>query len=304
MNRTDTPNMNQPLVATIGFFDGVHAGHRFLIEHLKQIARAKNEASAIITFPVHPRKVLQDSFIPALLTNYDEKMHHLSEMAPDFLIPLNFTSELSQLSAEEFIKRVLIERLNVSRLLIGYDHRFGKGRTESFDDYVVFGKKYGAEVILANACKIDGINISSSFIRKLLLRGDVKQAGRYLTYNYRLKGHVVHGRQIGQSIGFPTANIRPNDNDKIIPATGVYAVQVEIDGLRYDGMLNIGCNPTVSSDQKLTIEVHLFNFNQNIYGKNISIEFIDYIREEMKFASLDELKNQLTKDMEKVKLTD
>lgn len=301
MNNIKTPNTAQPLVATIGFFDGVHVGHRFLIERLKQIAREKNKASAVITFPVHPRRVLNDAYIPALLTSFEEKMHRLAELSPDRLIPLDFTHELSQLSAEEFIKHILVDRLHVDCLLIGYDHRFGKGRTESFDDYAAFGKKHGSEVVRADVYELDGIRISSSFIRKLLLCGDIKQANRYLTYNYRLEGLVVHGRQIGKSIGFPTANIRPNDNEKVLPANGVYAVHVEVDGVRRDGMLNIGYAPTVSSDRELTIEAHLFDFGRDIYGKPISIEFIDYIRGEMKFANLDELKSQLAVDMEKVK---
>ena len=286
------------MAATVGFFDGVHAGHRFLFERLKQIAREKKISTAIITFPVHPQKIMHDSFIPALLTSFDEKMNLLTEIAPDLLIPEEFTHKLSQLSAEVFMRRILVNRLNVTCLLIGYDHRFGKGRTEDFDDYVAIGKKYGLEVIRAEACEHNGTCISSSFIRELLLQGDVRQANQYLTYNYKLEGIVIHGQQIGQSIGFPTANIQPIDNEKVIPATGVYAVKVCVSGIRYDGMLNIGTAPTISPDRKLTIEVHIFDFNQDIYGKNITIEFIDYIRNEMTFSSLDELKNRLIVDKE------
>ncbi|MCL1942187.1 MAG: riboflavin biosynthesis protein RibF [Candidatus Azobacteroides sp.] len=290
--------MNQPSVATIGFFDGVHIGHRFLIDRLNRIAGQKGLPSMIITFPVHPRKILHDAYVPQLLTTFEEKMQHLAETEPDVLYPLEFTHTMSQLSAEAFIKQILIDQLKVNTLLIGYDHRFGKGRTEGFDDYAVYGKKYGMEVVQADAYTFEGMQISSSYIRGLLRQGDIRQANKLLTYRYRLEGTVVGGRQIGRSIGFPTANIQPGDKEKILPAIGVCAVYVWIDGIRYKGMLNIGYSPTVSTDYRLTVEVHLIDFEQDIYGKPVILEFVDYIRSELKYNSLDELKQQLILDRE------
>lgn len=295
-NLTDNSNVT----ATIGFFDGVHAGHRFLISNLRKIASLRGESSMVITFPIHPRKILHDSYVPQLLTTFEEKMSLLSETGIDFLYPLDFSYELSQLSAEDFIKHILIDQLNVDCLLIGYDHRFGKGRTDGFDDYVVYGRKYGLEVIRAEAYEVDGMRISSSYIRGLVQKGDVEQANNYLTYNYKLEGSVVGGRRIGRSIGFPTANIQPRDKEKILPAIGVYAVWIWIEGVRYKGMLNIGYSPTVSADYRLTIEVHIIDFDEDIYGKNVTTEFVSFIRSELKYTSLDNLKNQLFKDKDDV----
>jgi riboflavin kinase/FMN adenylyltransferase len=287
---------NSKVAATIGFFDGVHIGHRFLIDNLKKLAKQRNEPSMVITFPIHPRKILHDAYVPQLLTTFEEKMLRLSETGADILYPLDFSHVLSQLSAEDFIKKILIDRLNVDCLLIGYDHRFGKGRAEGFEDYVAYGKKYGMEVIQADAYELEGVRISSSYIRGLLQQGEVRQANNLLTYNYKLEGVVTGGRQIGRSIGFPTANIQPPDKEKILPAIGVYAVWIWVDGIKYKGMLNIGYSPTVSADYRLTIEVNIIDFNEDIYGKTVTTEFVSFIRSELKYTSLDELKNQLFKD--------
>ncbi len=292
--------INCKTVATIGFFDGVHAGHRFLIHQLKQLALQRNEPAMVITFPVHPRKVLHDTYVPQLLTTFEEKMNRLSTTEADYILPLDFTRELSQLSAEEFIKRILVDKLSVNCLLIGYDHRFGKNRTDDFDEYVNYGKKYGLEVIQSNAYTIDEKQISSSYIRGLLQQGNIKEANKYLTYHFKIEGIVVSGRKIGHSIGFPTANLQPNDKEKMLPTIGVYAVWVWFEGNRYGGMLNVGYNPTVSAEYRLSIEVNIFDFNKDIYGKSLTVEFVDYIRSEVKLNGLAELKEQLNADKKAV----
>lgn len=287
----------EPCVATIGFFDGVHAGHRFLIEQVKEIAEGYRLRSALITFPVHPRKVMNPEFHPELLTTQDEKTALLAEMEVDYCMMLDFTPDISQLTAREFMTHILKERYRVECLVIGYDHRFGHNRSEGFEDYCRYGEEIGMRVIRARACTYNNINVSSSVIRDYLHRGDVQMAALCLGYDYFLNGIVVGGYQVGRKIGFPTANLQVDDPDKLVPADGVYAVYVTFDGQKYKGMLNIGHRPTLDNGAK-SIEVNILHFHSDIYDKPICLSFIQYLRPELKFDTIDELVAQMHKDEE------
>lgn len=296
---TDRPEV-QGLVATIGFFDGVHLGHRFLIEELKRIATEKGLPSAVITFPVHPRAVLQPGYHPNLLNTLEEKLTQLETTGVDYCILLDFTLELSRFSAKEFIADVLHERYHVKTLLIGYDHRFGHDRKDGFDQYVAYGRTCGLEVLKATPFYADSVTVSSSGIRDLLLSGAVQEVTKLLSYPYSLTGHIVDGYKVGRKLGFPTANIRVDDPDKIIPAIGVYAVWVYVEGGRHKGMLYIGDRPTLQNGSEITMEVNILDFNKNIYNNQITVSFISYIRGDIKFESLEELIDQLVKDRDTV----
>lgn len=286
----------EPCVATIGFFDGVHLGHRFLIEQVKELAKDKGLRSALITFPVHPRQVMKSDYRPELLTTPEEKIELLKAQGVDYCIMLNFTVELSQLSALSFMKDILQQRYNVSTLIIGYDHRFGHNRSEGFEDYVRYGQQIGMNVYRAQACMIDDLNISSSLVRTYLLEGKIDLSTRYLGYNYSIEGVVVGGYRVGRTIGFPTANLDLRESNKLIPSDGVYAVRVEVKGCLYAGMLNIGYRPTLDNGSKKSIEVHILRFDEDIYDEKIRLYFVSRIRSEMKFSGLDELIAQLKRD--------
>lgn len=286
----------EPCVATIGFFDGVHTGHRFLIEQVRQIAAAKGLRSALITFPIHPRKVMNSSYRPELLTTSDEKLALLEQTGVDYCLMLDFTADISRLTAQEFMADILKERYNVQTLVIGYDHRFGHNRSEGFDDYYRYGQAMGIEVVLAHVCTYQDTNVSSSAIRKCLHGGEVEIAARCLGYDYFLDGIVVGGYQVGRKIGFPTANLRVDDPDKLVPADGVYAVHVAFGGKVYDGMLCIGKRPTLNNGSNRTIEVNILHFNSDIYDQSIRISFVKYLRPELKFDGIDGLIAQMHQD--------
>jgi riboflavin kinase/FMN adenylyltransferase len=286
----------EPCVATIGFFDGVHLGHRFLIEQVKELAKDQGLRSALITFPVHPRQVMKSDYRPELLTTPEEKIELLKAQGVDYCIMLDFTVELSQLSALSFMKDILQQRYNVSTLIIGYDHRFGHNRSKGFEDYVRYGQQIGMNVYRAQACMIDDLNISSSLVRTYLLEGKIDLSTRYLGYNYSIEGVVVGGYRVGRTIGFPTANLDLRESNKLIPSDGVYAVRVEVKGCLYAGMLNIGYRPTLDNGSKKSIEVHILRFDEDIYDEKIRLYFVSRIRSEMKFSGLDELIAQLKRD--------
>lgn len=290
----------EKLAATIGFFDGVHAGHQFLIDELKEMARQRNLPSAVITFPEHPRVVLHSDYQPKLLNSFEEKLMHLGATGIDYCIVLDFTPQLSQLTACEFITDILSEKLQVKTLLIGYDHRFGHNRKDGFEQYVTYGAACGMEVIKATKYTEGKAAVSSSEIRRLLQSGEIEQANRLLTYPYQLKGKIVDGHKIGRQLGFPTANIRVDEPFKILPGAGVYAVWVYLDNKRYKGMLYIGDRPTFDHDKKISLEVNILDFCENIYNKEITVSFMRYMREDIKFTSADELKAQLEQDRETV----
>ena len=295
----DICSNNPPSVATIGFFDGVHRGHRFLVDQVRHEAAAHGLESAVVTFPVHPRQVLQSDYRPKLLTTPQEKLALLEQTGVGTCILLDFTRHLASLSAREFME-VLKHRYHIRSLVIGYDHRFGHNRSEGFDDYVRYGRELGIDIRPAEAFRLpdapDGAPVSSSLIRRLLLAGDVAQAATCLGYPYFLNGTVVSGRRIGHQLGYPTANLQPDHPDKIVPANGVYAVRVETGGRTYGGMLNIGRRPTLDNGDDRSIEVHIFDFDRNIYQEPLRLSFIRRIREERRFASVDELAEQLHRD--------
>ena len=284
-------------VATVGFFDGVHRGHRFLIENLKAKAAASGLKSLVVTFAIHPRKVLQSDFQPLLLSSLHEKLEQLSSTGVDACVLLEFSPEMAQLTAQQFLKTVLFDRYQVRALLVGHDHRFGRNRAEGFDDYVRYGGQMGMKVIQAERFYTTEFpHISSSDVRKALQEGDVQKAANILTYPYGFGGHVVNGFRVGRKIGFPTANIKPDEPDKLIPALGVYEVLVNIDNERHRGMMNIGHRPTLENGENISLEVHIFNFNRDIYNTRVEVSFVRRIRSEKKFSSVDELITQLETD--------
>jgi len=288
-------------VATVGFFDGVHAGHRFLLRELSKIARDEHKISVVITFDNHPRKVLKADFQPRLLTSLNEKLSLLAGAGIDGCVVLNFTHELSQLSAFEFLQQILHDRLKVSTLLVGHDHRFGHNREQGFDEYAAFGAQLGMKMLqIEKYTTVEVPHMSSTQIRHSLENGDLALANKLLTYPFVLTGKVKSGFQVGRKIGFPTANLQPADKDKIIPATGVYAVLVKWEHHEYRGMMNIGYRPTINQSDERTLEVHIIGFEGDIYNRNLKIEFIAKIRDEMKFNGVDELIEQLNKDKETV----
>lgn len=296
----------RPSVATIGFFDGVHRGHRYLIEQVREAAAARGLASSVITFPMHPRKVMQSDYHPELLTTCDEKVTLLAQTGIDSCIMLDFTPEVARLSAKEFMS-ILKERYRIQALVIGHDHRFGHNRSEGFEDYVRYGKALGMEILLARAYTYKReeaeteVTISSSVIRRLLQEGNVSEAAEYLGYDFFLEGTVVGGYHVGRKIGFPTANLRVDDPDKMIPADGVYAVHVFLEGKKYGGMLSIGYRPTLDNGPDRSIEVHIFHFNADIYSQPMRISFVRRTRPELKFNSMDELIERLHLDEAEIK---
>jgi riboflavin kinase/FMN adenylyltransferase len=292
---------NKGLVATTGFFDGVHRGHRFLIQEMQEAARACCLPSAVFTFQVHPRKVLQADFQPKLLNSFEEKMERLASLGIDYCIVSDFTPALSQLTAQEFITSVLSRQWKVKTLLIGYDHRFGRDRTDGFEQYVAYGRACGMRVVEAGRYQAGGLAVSSSEIRKRLALGKVEEAAALLTYPYQLKGHIVAGHKIGRILGFPTANIRLDEPFKVMPGIGVYAVWVFLQGARYTGMLYIGNRPTLDNGSDISLEVHILDFSGDIYTNEISVSFMYYMREDIRFSSLEELRAQLERDKESVR---
>ena len=284
------------LAATIGFFDGVHLGHRFLLDDLKKAAAEENLPTAVITFPKHPREVLQTNFKPKLINSFEEKIAQLATTGIDYCIVLEFTTQLAAMTAHEFITNILSKRLNVRLLYVGYDHRFGHNRAEGFEDYVAFGKECGMKVVRASELDESDKAVSSSGIRKLISSGQVDKAAELLSYPYQLQGTVVSGHKIGRELGFPTANLSLMKNGKEVPANGVYAVRVTTDGKTYPGMLDIGNRPTFSDDKELSIEVNLIGFKGNLYNKSLSVAFVRRIRDDVTFDSPEALKLQLEQD--------
>jgi len=292
----------EPCVATIGFFDGVHIGHRFLIDQVKRLATEKELKSLLITFDTHPRQQSNPHWTPLLLTTNQEKKDLLVSTGADYCLVLDFTPKVSHLSAKEFMEQVLKRYLNVKILLIGYDNRFGHNREENFDDYVRYGKEIGIDVIRFTAYSIDGINVSSSVIRNYLQHGAIEEANLRLGYEYFLDGVVVGGYRVGRTIGFPTANLQIDNKLKLIPQDGVYAVHLYLKGKQYIGMLNIGYRPTFNNVHQKTIEVHILDFSSDIYNSSIRISFIKKIRGVKKFTSVEELIEQLRMDEKEVRV--
>ncbi len=282
-------------ILTLGTFDGVHIGHAAILKKLTQNTLNGEFESTVLTFFPHPRMVLQGKSDLKLLNTINEKIELLEKIGIENLIIHPFDESFAQLSAEEFVKSVLVNQLHIQKIIIGYDHRFGKNRTANIDDLMVFGKQYDFEVEQLSAQEIDAISISSTKIRTALEEGNIHLANEYLGYAYFLSGTVVKGRQLGRTIGFPTANIKLEEEYKLVPKNGVYVVRAEIESKLIFGMMNIGFNPTVEGKTK-TIEVHFFDFNADIYDSRIKIAILQRIRSEKKFESVELLINQLKED--------
>ena len=283
-------------ILTLGTFDGVHVGHRKIIEQLTQIAKANALESVVLTFFPHPRMVLQDADIK-LLNTMEEKTALMSELGVDHFIIHPFDKEFSRLTAEEFVSEILVEKLQISKIIIGYDHRFGRNRNANIDDLIVFGAHYGFDVIQISAQEIEDVSVSSTKIRNALNEGQIELANQYLTQPYVLSGTVESGRGIGKTIQFPTANLKIDSSFKLIPKNGVYAIQSFFNNQLLKGMMNIGTNPTVDGTH-ISIEIHFFDFDLNIYGQSIQIQMLQFIRAEQKFENLEALQNQLMRDKE------
>lgn len=284
-------------VATVGFFDGVHAGHRFLIDQVKAFAEEKNLPSVVFTFAVHPRKVLHSDYQPQLLTTFDEKLFQLQSTGIDTCIVLNFDHAMAGMTAYEFLQKILYNKYNVKTLVVGHDHRFGHNRTDGFEQYLVYGREIGMEVQQAERYFTDQFShVSSSEIRKALAAGNITIANTLLSYPYSFRGIVTDGYKLGRKIGFPTANIEPENHEKLLPQHAVYAVDVLWNNKIYRGMMNIGTRPTVINGNQTSIEVHIFNFSEDVYNEVLEISFLKKIRNEQKFENIEALVKQLETD--------
>lgn len=281
-------------IITLGTFDGVHLGHKKIIERLLQ-SSSQDEESLVLTFFPHPRMVLQEASDIKLLNTIEERSHLLEKAGLQNLIIHPFDQAFSRLTAEEFVKNILVDIFNIKKIIIGHDHRFGRNRTSNIDDLIVFGQEYGFEVEQISAQEIDEVSISSTKIRNALHEGKILLANEYLGYPYFFTGTVVHGKKLGRTIGFPTANLEIEENYKLIPAYGVYAVECMVENQNVNGMLNIGIKPTFEGESA-SIEVHLFDFDGDLYDKKIKVVLRKHIREEQKFSSVEDLKSQLKKD--------
>ena len=285
----------QPTVLTIGTFDGVHLGHQKIVERVVTTARQEGLLATVFTFFPHPRMVVQHDKGLKLIHTLEEKKQLLQQLGVDLLVVQPFNEAFSQLTAEEFVSTILVQRLNVKKVIIGYDHRFGRNRTANIDDMRLFGEKYGFAVEEISVQEVDEVSVSSTKIREALNKGDVTTAEHYLGTPYSLTGRVVHGLKLGRTLGYPTANIQVTEEYKLIPKDGVYAVYSYIDGRKVYGMMSIGKNPTIEG-KGASIEVYFFDFNGDLYDQKLTIEFVQYLREEQKFATIDLLKKQLQDD--------
>ena len=289
------------MVVTVGTFDGLHLGHQKIIARMRKIAQEIKGETVVVTFDPHPRLVLHsDSKNLKFINTKERKFRLLEKFGIDHLIVIPFTKEFAKNSPEDFIRKYLKEKININNLVIGYDHHFGKQREGNFERLTELGKQYEFEVEEIEALHINGTAVSSTKIRNALIAGEIELANSMLGYKYSITGIVVVGNKIGRTIGFPTANIEIEDKYKLIAAGGVYACEVEHRGQRFSGMGNIGFRPTIGINGLVT-EVHIFDFDKDIYGEEIRIIFIDRIRDEKKFESLEALKVQLLKDRKIVK---
>lgn len=285
---------------TTGTFDGVHIGHRTILNRLNEVAKKMKGESVLLTFYPHPRMVLQEDAELRLLNTIDEKTELLKQAGIDHLIIHPFTKSFSRTTSLEFVRDILVNQIGTKKLVIGYDHHFGRNREGSFEHLKEYGPVYGFEVEEISAQDIENVNVSSTKIRKALVAGDVKTANTYLGHHFQLSGVVVHGNKVGRELGYPTANIDIQNKYKLIPSEGIYAVKVKLGSENYRGMLNIGRRPTINSGNgEQTIEVNIFEFKKEIYGEKIQLELIERVRDEKKFANKEELIAEMQKDQVK-----
>ena len=288
--------LSKSAIATIGTFDGIHIGHQKILNSLARFAKENSLKSVVITFDPHPRKVINKKNSIELINTIEEKKEKIKTLGIDYLIVQKFDEKFSETEANKFVE-ILKNNINIKKLIVGYDHRFGKNRNADINDLKKYGKELNFEVIEIDALEIEEVNISSTKIRSAIKEGNIRLANSYLGYNFFLGGEVVKGHSRGKELGFPTANLKI-DEDKIIPKNGVYLVKSKIDHQDVYGMMNIGYNPTFNNKSK-KIETHFFNLNKNLYGKIIKIELLEYIREEKRFETVDDLIQRLKLDREK-----
>ncbi|MBE8727436.1 bifunctional riboflavin kinase/FAD synthetase [Flavobacterium hungaricum] len=282
-------------ILTLGTFDGVHIGHKKILERIRQQTENGKYESLVLTFFPHPRMVLQEKSEIKLLNTISEKTKLLENTGIENLVIHPFNENFSRLTAEEFVHSILVDQFHIHKIIIGHDHRFGRNRTANIDNLIAFGAEYGFEVEQITAQEIQDVSVSSTKIRNALKEGNMSLANDYLGYQYFLTGQVVKGKQLGRTIGFPTANIQIEEEYKLIPKNGVYAAKAQIQGREVFGMMNIGFNPTVNGE-KQSIEIHLFDFDEDIYDQKIEVSLLHYLREEQKFGSVELLKDQLNQD--------
>ena len=286
---------------TLGTFDGVHIGHKKILERVTQNTNPDTSGgkyqSLVLTFFPHPRMVLQGQSDVKLLNTISEKIELLEMMGVQNLVIHPFDESFSKLTAQEFVKTVLVDKFNIQKIIIGHDHRFGRNRTANIDDLITFGKEYGFEVEQISVQEIKEVSISSTKIRNALTEGNMALANEYLGYDYFLTGTILKGKQLGRTIGFPTANLQIEEDYKLIPRNGAYVVKSSINQKTVFGMMNIGYNPTVG-EGNLSVEIHYFDFEADLYNQKISVSILEYLRPEQKFDSVDLLKTQLEKDKE------
>jgi riboflavin kinase/FMN adenylyltransferase len=290
-------------VVTIGIFDGMHLGHRFLLDQLSQAARVISGEAVVFTLWPHPRLVLnKDADNLRYLSSIEEKIFLMGQAGIDHFVIFPFTPEFAELESCRFVKEYLVDKIGIKQLIIGYNHKFGKNREGDFENLKQCAEQYKFGIERVDSKNINGVKLSSSLIRELLNSGNLSLANEYLGYDYFLRGKIVGGNRIGRKIGFPTANILPDDPHKLIPRDGVYAVHLELNGNLYPGMLNIGFRPTIESGMAIkTVEVNLFDFKENIYHQNVFLHFRKRIRDERKFAGIEQLREQLVIDREMAK---
>lgn len=284
-------------ILTLGTFDGVHIGHKKILEKITQNTQDGKYESLVLTFFPHPRMVLQEKSEIKLLNTIAEKTKLLENTGIENLVIHPFNESFSRLTAEDFVSSILVNQFHIQKIIIGHDHRFGRNRTADINDLIAFGEQYGFEVEQISAQEIKDVSVSSTKIRKALTEGDMTLANEYLGYDYFLTGTVAKGKQLGRTIGFPTANLKIEEEYKLIPKNGVYIVKSIIDEIVVYGMMNIGFNPTVGG-QTQSIEIHFLDFDEDIYDLEIAVSLLQYVREEQKFGSVDFLKEQLKKDKE------
>ncbi|MFD1615725.1 bifunctional riboflavin kinase/FAD synthetase [Gelatiniphilus marinus] len=295
INNIESYKAKAPTVVTIGTFDGVHIGHQKIVKRLIDAAKQEGLKSVILTFFPHPRMVLQKDSSIKLINTIKERHTILKALGLDYLLIKKFTTAFSRLSAEDFVKQILVDKLQAKKVIIGYDHRFGRNRNADIDDLKRFGNTFNFEVEEISAQDINDVAVSSTKIRKALNEGDIAKANMFLGYNFMITGTVVKGKGLGKPLGFPTANIKVEEDYKLIPKYGSYIVSSVFNQKKIFGMLNVGVNPTVNGISE-SIEVHFFNFKKDIYNKTIQIDLHERIRDEQKFESVEALKDQLAKD--------
>ncbi|WLD24035.1 bifunctional riboflavin kinase/FAD synthetase [Flavobacterium dauae] len=294
-NSVQSFKSTQKTIVTLGTFDGMHIGHQAILNKLKLQKKIYGYKTLVLTFFPHPRMVLKTDHQILLLNTIDERVKLIDHFGIDHLVVQEFTQDFANLSAEEFVKTVLVDQFNIGKIIIGYDHRFGKNRSADIHDLIEFGKKYHFDVEQISAEELNDVSVSSTKIRNALNVGNVALAKTYLGYPYMVSGKVVSGKQLGRTIGYPTANIQVAEDYKLIPAIGVYVVGVTVKHKDYYGMLSVGTNPTVGGTEK-TIEVYIFDFNETIYDEEITVRFLTKIRDEEHFGSIDLLIEALKND--------